>query len=146
MLARRVIFGRRDQSHCRRAGFESPPSNKSSFVTSANSSGGNSWYFQSGSEVRSLHIAKSLSFRTSKFPFIVFLLAPARSMCYHKFSRRLRRRLTDQTVGVRGFENSIGVAYRMCGKKPSVGPKRSSNFSPYNLRHTVGGIILNHPN
>jgi hypothetical protein len=58
-----------------RASSESPTSNKSSFVNSTNSSGGNSSYFQTGSEVRSLHIAKRLSFRDSKLPFTVFSLA-----------------------------------------------------------------------
>src|SRR5208283_6022887 len=56
---------------------ESLASTKSSFINSGNRKGGNSWYFQTGSVVRPLHIAKSPSFRISELTFTESSLVPA---------------------------------------------------------------------
>jgi hypothetical protein len=92
-LSESVGFGRRDQNHTTRESSESPASTKSSFINSGNRKGGNSWYSQTGSVVRPLHIAKSQALRNSEFPFTACSLVPARSMFSHRFPRRLRRPL-----------------------------------------------------
>jgi addiction module RelE/StbE family toxin len=83
----------RNQNHMTRESSESLASTKSSFTNSGNRKGGNSWYFQTGSVVRPLHIPKSQAFRNSGLPFTACSLVPARSMFSHRFPRRLRRPL-----------------------------------------------------
>src|ERR1700751_1522524 len=75
-----LSLGRRDQNQWARASSVSPTSNKSRPVTSGNSSGGNSSYFQTGSTVRSLHIAKNPSFLNSRFAFTLSPLVTTHSM------------------------------------------------------------------